>query len=166
MSPDDVARTVRLRLAAELEGDRAALARLAASLEEVRTAPSGPDVNAMRPLAMAFVLERFYTAAESIFRRALQAIDGDVPAGPDSHQEILRAAAVEVAGLRTAILPPAAVPLFRELLAFRHYARHGYDVGPELPRVEELARIARQAHALLVPALDALIASLRASAGP
>jgi predicted nucleotidyltransferase len=39
--------------------------------------------------------------------RVLRTIDGDVPAGDESHQELLRAASVPVEGLRAAIISTA-----------------------------------------------------------
>jgi hypothetical protein len=71
----------------------------------------------MRTLALAFQLERFYTAVESVLSRILRTIDGDVPAGVYSHAEILRAASVEVEGLRPAVLTEEATDLLRELSA-------------------------------------------------
>lgn len=161
MSADAVARAVRLRLAAELVGERASLRRLATSIESLASASEGTEE--MRTLALAFQLQRFYTAVESVLTRILRTIDGDVPSGPDSHVEILRAAAVAVEGLRPALLAEEATTPLRELLGFRHYARHGYDVAPQRERVGELAKIALQAGDLVESALVSFEATLRSS---
>jgi hypothetical protein len=161
MSPERVASVVRLRLAAELAGDRASLRRLAASIAEL-LASRAEGTELMRTLALAFQLERFYTAVESVLARILRTLDGDVPGGPDSHVELLRAASVEVEGLRPAVLPEEATPLLRELLGFRHYARHGYDVAPERQRIDELADVALRTTAIVEPALASFEAALRA----
>jgi hypothetical protein len=159
MSPAETARTIRLRLLAELDGDRASLGRLAASIGELRA--TRPDAGAMRALAIAFQLERFYTAVEGVLTRVLRTLDGDVPTGPDWHSDLLRAASVPVEGLRPAIVPTEVVSELRELLGFRHFARHGYDTPPEVQRVEDLADVALRAHAVLDPAIAAFGASLR-----
>ena len=115
----------------------------------------------MRGLALAFEVERYYTAVEATLSRALRGLDGDVPARPGSHQEILRAAGVAVAGLRPALVPAEAATDLRELLKFRHLARHGYDAEPDLPRmVDHAARVGR-VHAVLAGALSSLEAWLQ-----
>jgi hypothetical protein len=162
MSAEGVARAVRLRLAAELAGERASLRRLASSIAELK-APATEAPAVMRTLALAFQLERFYTAVESVLSRILRTVDGDVPVGPDSHVEILLAASVEVEGLRPAVLPEDAMTPLRELLGFRHYARHGYDVAPQAERIDELATMAVGACDLVERALVSFEASLRAS---
>lgn len=161
MSAEAVARAVRLRLAAELAGERASLRRLATSIAELASTTEGTE--AMRTLALAFQLQRFYTAVESILSRILRTIDGDVPEGADSHVEILVAASVDVEGLRPAVLSEDATTLLRELLGFRHYARHGYDVTPQRERILELANVATRACDLVEPALVSFETMLRAS---
>ena len=86
MTSERVARAVRLRLAAELAGERASLRRLAASITDLMAPPTQATA-LMRTLALAFQ--------------------------------------VEVEGLRPAVLPEEAMSPLRELLGFRHYARHG-----------------------------------------
>ena len=117
----------------------------------------------MRTLALAFQLERFYTAVESVLTRILRTIDGDVPGGPDSHVDLLLAASVEIEGLRPAVLPAEAMVPMRELLGFRHYARHGYDVAPQRERIDELAHVAVATCDLVDRALVSFQGSLRAS---
>lgn len=165
MSPGEVAHAIRLRLAEELTGERAALSRLAASIQELDQTPAGTVRESHTlALALAFQLGRFFTAIESVLARVLRTLDGDVPGGPDWHQELLRAAAVPIPELRPALIPREALPLLRELLGFRHFARHGYDVTPDPDRLHELARVAGEAHAHLERALVALDARLRADA--
>jgi hypothetical protein len=88
----------------------------------------------MRALALAFEIERWYSAAEATLARIVRTIDGDVPAGPTWHAELLRAASVAIDDLRPAIVSKDAATELRELLKFRHFARHGYDREPEPSR--------------------------------
>jgi len=92
----------------------------------------------------------------------LRTIDGDVPTGAGWHQEILRGASVALEGLRPAVVPAEIVADMRELLKFRHLARHGYEAEPVLTRMIEHAERVARAHPTLVAALDAFGAWLRA----
>jgi hypothetical protein len=161
MSPLEVAEAVRLRLAAELHGDRTALGRLASSIADLRSAAGRGHDETMRALALAFQIERFYTAVEAVTTRILRTLDGDVPSGPEWHRDLLRAASVAIEGLRPAVLPAEALPFLRDLLGFRHFARHGYDVVPDPGRIDALADTAAAAYAMLHPSLVAFEESLR-----
>ena len=146
MSPSDVANAIRARVAAELLAELQSLEDLAASVADMGAQPS----TRMHALALAFQLERYYTGAEALLSRALRAMDGDVPSGGSSHQEILRAASVAIDGLRPAIVSNEVFLQLRDLLAFRHYARHGYDAEPRSNRVGEIAGLLLQMHPALV----------------
>lgn len=162
MSPAEIARAVRLRVAAELADDRAALDVLADGVARLLTPAADPTDDWMRALALAFQIERHYTAAEAMITRVLRQLDGDVPGGSTSHLEILRAASVALDGGRPAILSPAAFAELRELLKFRHLARHGYEVEPDLAKLTELAARVGRLRAPLDESLDALDRWLRA----
>jgi hypothetical protein len=164
VSPIEVAHALRLRLAAELVEDRAALDALAAAV--ARLLPPAADERGewMRGLALAFEIERFYTAVEATLARVLRALDGEVPSGSGWHQDLLRAAAVEVKGGRPALVSQAAVRELRELLKFRHLARHGYESEPELGRMtEHAARVLRiqPEMALTFGAVDAWLTRIK-----
>ena len=79
--------------------------------------------------AIAFEIERWYTAIESLFVRILRTLEGDVPVGPAHHRELVRVASLTVEPLRPALLPADAESDFRELLGFRHFTRHAYRWG-------------------------------------
>lgn len=141
MSPAEVARTLRLRLSAELREDLSAIERRGESVVALGRATSSEpaEVARLRALALAFELERFYTAVESTLERAILGLDGQLPKGERWHAELLRAAAVALPDLRPALLSKASAGALRDLLAFRHFARHAYDVEPEPARLAELA---------------------------
>lgn len=161
LSPAEIAEAARRRLASELPAHRTTVGRLTSSIASL-TADAGTSVDSTtRCLALAFQIERFYTAVEAVLTRVLRTIDGDVPSGNDWHLELLRASSVEVEDLRPAIVSLEAVPLLRELLGFRHYARHGYDSIPDPARIDALASVVARAQASLETSLTALEASLR-----
>lgn len=161
MSPVEIERAVRLRLAARIADDCAALDGLAGAVGRL-TAPAGDERGEwMRALALAFEVERYYTAIESLLARVVRRIDGDVPSGAGGHQELLRAAAVAIDGVRPAIVAPELLEDLRELLKFRHLARHGYDNEPTLPRMSEQAARVQRVHPALVVSLRGFEAWLR-----
>ena len=161
MSPADTARAIRLRLAGEMADDRASLDRLADAIASLVPPASDERGEWMRGLALAFEVERYYTAVETLLTRVLRTIDGDVPAGAGWHQEVLRGASVALEGVRPALVPPEIVADMRELLKFRHLARHGYEAEPVLPRMVEHAERVGRAHPTLGAALDAFATWLR-----
>ncbi len=163
MSPADVAATVKLRLAVELEEDRAILERLAEAVALLSEPAADPRDDWMRTLALAFQAERFYTAVEAVLTRVLRAIDGEVPRGGTWHLDVLRAASVGIPGGRPPLLTSDTAKELRELLKFRHLARHGYGEEPDLSRMEEHAERIARAHGGLVTSLAALDRWLRAS---
>jgi hypothetical protein len=110
---------------------------------------------------MAFEVERWYTAVESLLARILRTLDGDVPTGPAHHRELLHAAALAVEPLRPALLPPAAESDFRELLGFRHFLRHAYDVEPEAGRMVEHAERVARVQAIFATSMTELVTRLR-----
>lgn len=165
MSPAEVARALRLRLASELADDRAVLDRLAAAVESLR-APTGDTRGEwMRARALAFEIERYYTAVEATLARVLRSLDGAAPTGgPAWHMDLLRAAAAAVQAGRPALLSHETAAHLRELLKFRHLARHGYDDEPDLTRLSGHAGRIAAAHAGLGSSLDVLDGWLRAPA--
>ena len=163
MTPPEVARAVKLRLASELADDRASLLDLAQSVGLLLEPAADEQDEWMRPLALAFQVERWYTAAEAMLLRLLRALDGDAPAGPTWHQDVLRAAAVAIEGGRPALLTRDALGEMQELLKFRHLARHGYEAAPEPSRMVEHGRRVGRASEALTASLTALDRWLRAS---
>lgn len=156
MSPAEVAATVRLRLAAQLDDDLAVLDALADAVARL-VAPTGDERGEwMRTLALAFAVERYYTAVESLLARIMRTTDGDVPSGAAWHLELLHASSVAIEHGRPALVDRGAADELRELLKFRHLARHGYEREPRLDRmVDHAARVER-----IQPALRATLGGL------
>jgi len=162
LTPPEVARAIKLRLASELVDDRASLDDLARSVSALLDPAADARDEWMRSLALAFQVERWYTAAEATLARTLRALDGDVPSGPSWHQELLRAAAASIDGGRPAVLPRDALSEMGELLKFRHLARHGYEATPEPLRMIEHGRRVERAHTAVMTSLVSLDGWLRA----
>ena len=106
---------------------------------EERSAGTSSHVAHLRTLALAFEIERFYTAVEATLVRVLDGLDGEAPRGAHWHTELLRAASVPLPGLRPELISPGVAGSLRDLLGFRHFARHAYDAEPNPVRIDELA---------------------------
>ncbi|MGO8995156.1 MAG: hypothetical protein ACLQVI_17715 [Polyangiaceae bacterium] len=122
-----------LRLRAEVASDVAAWT---ARLGELR----GVDLDAPTPATLAqaaVALHHAYGAVESALTRVARAFDGP-PEGADWHQALLDAMALEIEGLRPAVLSPASVRDARVLLAFRHFFRHAYAATWDAERLTSL----------------------------
>jgi hypothetical protein len=161
LSPTEAAAVTRLALAADLERERDTIRDLVESIEELgrERAHLGDKTWS---LATSFQLERFYTAVEALTVRALIALDGAVSTGPTWHADVLRVGSLAIDSLRPPILSPDSVSALRELLGFRHYARHGYDAAPRASKVEAIVRELPALHVALERGWDALDADLRA----
>lgn len=116
------------RLLAELNEDLRAVAQIAtkarALLAEVnaRTGPV-PDRDLM---AMAAYLHHFYTGVESMFERISRQIDGGPHKTGDWHRELLKSMAIELEGLRPAVISRELMEELDEYRRFRHLFRHAY----------------------------------------
>jgi hypothetical protein len=162
LTPPDVARTVKLRLISELGDDRASLEDLARSTASLLDPAADARDEWMRPLALAFVIERWFTAAGATLSRALRALDGDVPTGGTWHQELLRPSVASIEGGRPALLSREALVDMQELLKFRHLARRGYEAAPEQARMVEHGKRVQRANAALAISFATLDSWLRA----
>jgi hypothetical protein len=161
MSPTEIAAAVRLKLAAQLDQDLGGIERLADAVRRLEVRTDDPDREWLRTRALSFEIERWYTAVEATIERVLRQIDGTAPEGRGWHDELLRSAAVAVQGLRPSVISGDSVEALREVMRFRHFARHGYDRDPDADRVDELARVAVAAHALCTASLSSFREWLR-----
>ena len=161
MSPAEVSRALRLRLAGELRVDLGAIERRAEAVRRLLALDDASDREPyVRTLALAFEIERFYTSVEATLERMLDGLDGSSPRGAHWHSELLRAASVQLAGLRPELISAAAASSLRDLLGFRHFARHAYDAEPNGARVDELAASVAAIAADLARTLGAVVTHL------
>ena len=72
------------------------------------------------------VLHSFYNGLENVFEIIAKNIDGNVPNGNKSHQELLHQMASENS-LRNEILNEELYLKLREYATFRHFYRHAYS---------------------------------------
>jgi predicted nucleotidyltransferase len=163
MSPSEVASAVRWRLASDIETELASQTKVAERIATLRARLGSEPDDWILAAAMAFEIERWYTAVESLFVRILRTLEGDVPTGPAHHWEVMRVASLAVEPLRPALIPAAAEGDLRELLGFRHFARHAYDVEPEPARMLEHADRVARLQLALTASMAQLVGRLRAA---
>lgn len=163
MSPQQLAQAALRNLLGDLELDLEALDKLAARIAQDPGPAQDPIVDRGARAALAIDLHQLYTALESALERVARTVDGVVPAGPRSHDDLLRQAAHPVAGVRPAIFDAKTFGELTQLLSFRHFFRHAYVVELDWSRLEEhRARVAR-VHPALRQGFDSLSAHLLAT---
>jgi Rad3-related DNA helicase len=128
--------TVLLR---ELAADTA-VARDAAQKAEARLREQTPG----HLEAAAYELTRLYNVIERMLERVCDAFENHFEKRGDYHERLLQRLALDLEGIRPALIPPDRLGDLRELKGFRHLVRHAYDLTLRPDRLAELVVIARQ----------------------
>jgi len=144
--------SARLRqLASDLRADREDLDRILGEAERclhdlIDRAPSYLELR-----GAGDIVRDFYNVVEHFFERVAVEMNGGLPAGRDSHAQLLRRMSRPVEEDRPAVTDNALRDRLQQYLRFRHLFRHGYgfsldwaklvplleemgDLGPELRR--------------------------------
>jgi hypothetical protein len=158
---DERAAIALKRLASILDDELQAVERITATIQKILVMSKTDENEWLRIRALAFELERLYTACESLLVRVLKDIDGSEPVGAHHHRETLTASAVAIDGVRPAVIAPRTKDLLDELRRFRHFARHDYGTAPNFERVDEVARRALEASQAFAIDVRAFIGALR-----
>jgi hypothetical protein len=145
----------------ELEDDRSALER---RLDQVvqRDALAGDDAD----LAFtALALQHACSALESVIERTVRFFDDGLPSGPDWHRALLARGALDIPGVRPAILSKESLIGARALLAFRHFLHHDYGADLDAPRMGEMQSLVARWRPAIEADLDRLDHWLSEAAG-
>ena len=126
-------------LARELEAD-AVVIRDAAGKAKLRLQQQSPG----HLEACAYELGRTYNVLDRAFERVCVAFENHFEKQGDYHEKLLQRLALELPGIRPALIPSDALPLLRELKGFRHVMRHAYDLTLRADRLGELGEISRK----------------------
>lgn len=110
-------------LAAELRRDWQQVCRHLSTAAETDLG-SGAAAHAL----VALSLDHAYQAFETILLRLERGLGLPERQGAWWHAELLDAAAMELAGIRPALLDHSAALQWRQVMAFRHFLRHAYAV--------------------------------------
>lgn len=118
---------MRLRnLSAELRDELLQVGRTVAELRLAERLPTDTDaIERVRLYAAAAMLDTYYTGVERLLERTAR-VFGNLPDGPHWHRTLLEASAVDLPGIRPAVLSPSTVDALARYLSFRHRFRNLY----------------------------------------
>lgn len=124
---------VARRLAAEMESELATMTSLG---EELANAPQGTDSYSLR--ARGSILHDFYNGVERVFLRIARELNGGVPRGEQWHRDLVDDMALEIPGVRPAVIDGGLANVLGEYLRFRHVFRNVYGGVLESQRMVSL----------------------------
>lgn len=130
MTPEEV---LARRLAAEIEAELATMAALA---DEFASAPQANDSYAIR--ARGSMLHDFYNCVERVFLRIARELNGGAPRGEQWHRDLIANMALEIAGVRPAVVDHSLADVLGEYLRFRHVFRNVYGGALDAHRMASL----------------------------
>lgn len=136
--------TLRSEIADELRNVEAVIEE--ASEEYEALVGSQPDRLQLR--AFGSMLHDFYTGTESVFERIAEGLDGTRPTASDWHRRLLHQMALEIDGVRPAVISKELERMLDPYRGFRHVFRNVYgcslDWGRMMPLLERLSPAYRQ----------------------
>ena len=92
----------------------------------------------------ALRLHNFYTGSERVFQLIAAEVNGFTPQSFDWHKRLLTQMALDVEGVRPAVISEATCSDLEELLKFRHIVRNIYGYELNVERISELVDLAIQ----------------------
>jgi hypothetical protein len=93
----------------------------------------------------ALNLHDVYAGLERLFRQIASTVDGDVPASPDWHRDLLQQMGLDLPKLRPPVLSVDAIHALDEYLRFRHVVRNVYSFQLDSGRIGRLVSLLRPA---------------------
>lgn len=84
------------------------------------------------------LLHDFYTGLEKIFEAIARELEGGLPSGEKWHQELLEDMAIEIPGIRPAVIAKDTAVTLEEYLRFRHLFRNIYGHKLKWDRLKPL----------------------------
>jgi hypothetical protein len=134
-------------LQAELEAQLDEIEQVYVELED-RAAQMNPNAPGYIE-STGYQLHNLYNAVEALFKIVANAFENSVTDLSRWHTELLRRMALDIQGIRPALLSTESIELLNELHAFRRLFRHAYRVRLDASRVEQNLARARKLRSLL-----------------
>lgn len=131
----------------ELRSDLDSFVGRAQELESLALTSASTDPNLLARAAVA--LHHAYGAIEASFTRLAKILQTE-PSGTNWHRGLLESMAMEVPGVRPAVIGAATLAGLRDLLAFRHFFRHAYSVALDAARLAVLRQRVIEVRPLIV----------------
>lgn len=146
---------------------RAARIDLRLLAEAAASAAAGLPEKASDPLHVAgcgALVHSWYNEVEKTFEVIARRLDGFETRGEDWHSALATQVALDIPGVRPAVIGAESVAPLRELRAFRHLFRHLYVLNLDPARVEFLLRLVASTWTQLEPSLAQFATALEALA--
>ena len=155
----------RLRtLKAELAADMAVLDELEGKYRLIHAKLAAIQPDEFDYVGLAYTIVNLYNLMENYFLRVAKCFENNIDR-LSWHRDLVRRMALEIDGVRPALLVMGDVPLIDELRAFRHVFRHIYQSELELDKLKlvdsrtpKAVAAFRSAHERFVDKLEQLIA--------
>lgn len=133
----------------------AVLRELAGFLSEFREGElSTRGRDRVAALVVAQLLDRYYTAAETLFLRVSQSFENHLAAGR-WHSDLLEKMLIEIPRHRPAVITRTTYELLRELMRFRHFSRYYLELEFDWAKLDFLLSVFDRAHPRLMSELAA-----------
>lgn len=143
-------RALAARIRAEIQSLRSVHERI----ESAMAALDQPSVQSIALDSAALNIHDLYVGLERIFEAIADNVDRSVPDGATWHRDLLQQMTVDVAGLRSAVVPPGMREDLARLLGFRHIVRNVYSYELDREGVEQNAARVRRVFPVLANAID------------
>lgn len=108
----------------------------------------------------ALRLHNFYTGCERIFKLIASEVNGSVSHELDWHKRLLTQVALDIEGIRPAVISLQTRKDLEELLRFRHVVRNIYGFELDTDRIEDLINLATSIFPRLQKEVEKFIAFL------
>ncbi|RPI88493.1 MAG: hypothetical protein EHM41_01060 [Chloroflexi bacterium] len=126
---------IRGRISQELENLDRVVKRAELSMKKAQSDPLDADLFYD---SVALNLHDFYAGLERLFQYIAVNVDKLVPSGSEWHRELLNQMALEIPGIRPAVLSNDVVEKLHEYLRFRHVVRNVYTFQFDPERLSRL----------------------------
>jgi len=108
-------------LIARIKSQVSNIEKLFSKVEERKTPKSSAEWE-----SLAFRLHNLYCAFEDLFKIVAETFENQIDEKSRYHAELLKRMAIEIEGIRPALLSPETVRLLDNLRSFRHFFRWAY----------------------------------------
>lgn len=154
--------SARLRqLAGDLTADREDLDRILGEAARCLEDLSEREPTYLEVRGAGDIVHDFYNVVEHFFERVAVELNGGLPAGPDSHAQLLRRMSRDVDDVRPAVVDESLRSRLHPYLRFRHLFRHGYGFSLEWSKLAPLLEGMQELSAEVRRQLDGFIATIQ-----
>lgn len=125
------------KVVSEIEFEMAQIDKLFESYAELLDQSQEKTPSLVEKTAAAAVLHSFYTGVENIFLSVAKRIDKNIPAGTQSHIDLL-VQMTEGTSNRSPVISEEVKKKLADYLVFRHFFRHAYSFFLDWDKMEKL----------------------------